>query len=115
MMSVTYRLKINTRQPLFAETLKRFSIHTVVVLLMFSGFSCSKDADPTTTSSGGTVTTITDTTTSTATPEGNTDTAANEDDLIANSTFSSVVTISLGTTVEITNPLSGNGVEVAVS
>ena len=45
-MSVTYRLKINTRQPLFAETLKRFSIHIVVMLLMVSGFSCSKDTDP---------------------------------------------------------------------
>jgi hypothetical protein len=114
-MSIAYRLKINTQQPSSDETLKRFSIHIVVVLLMFSGFSCSKDTDPITTSSGGTVTTITDTTTSTATHEGNTDTAANEDDLIANSTFSSIVTISFGSTVDITNPLAGNGVEVAVS
>ncbi|HEY8936614.1 MAG TPA: hypothetical protein VIM65_15405, partial [Cyclobacteriaceae bacterium] len=82
-MSMVYRLKVNARQPLLTEIQKRFSICIVAMLLMFGGLSCSKDSDPTnSTSSGGTVTTITDTTTSTTTNEGNTDTAANEDDLI---------------------------------
>ncbi|WP_221389974.1 carbohydrate-binding domain-containing protein [Dyadobacter sp. NIV53] len=78
--------------------------------------SCSKDDDDDIIAGGGTTTggtvTIDSTTTSSATPEGNTDTAADEDDLLANSTFSSVVTITFGTTVTITNPLSASGVTI---
>lgn len=48
-------------------------------------------------------------------PEGNTGTAADEDDLLANSAFSSVISIQFGTTVSITNPLSGKGVTVTES
>lgn len=49
------------------------------------------------------------------TPEGGTETAYNEDDLIENSTFSSVVNIQYGGEVAVTNPLENNGVSVTVN
>lgn len=88
------------------------------LLLIFSIISCSKGEEDITTGgsteTGGTVS-IDSTTTSNATAEGNTDVAYNEDDLIANSTFTSVVTINFGSAVEITNPLSAGGVTVTES
>jgi hypothetical protein len=51
-------------------------------------------------------------TVSKGTAEGNTGTAANEDDMLANSTFSSTVTIAFGNAVTITNPLAAGGVSI---
>jgi len=55
---------------------------------------------------------IDSTTVSKGTVEGNTGTAANEEDILANSSFSSTVTIAFGTAVTITNPLSAGGVSI---
>ncbi|CAG5002240.1 hypothetical protein DYBT9275_02847 [Dyadobacter sp. CECT 9275] len=77
--------------------------------------SCSKEKEDVTpgdesTSENSIV--IDSTTTSSAAAEGNTDTAANADDLLDSSTFSTVVTISFGSTVAISNPAAGAGVSV---
>ncbi|GAB2799718.1 hypothetical protein GCM10027275_52130 [Rhabdobacter roseus] len=89
---------------------------TLVVLLLFlmaTWMGCSpstlEDVDPATT---GTSVVIDSTTTSAATPEGNQGRAANEEDLLANSTFSTTVTITFGSTVSISNPLAGSGVAI---
>lgn len=75
--------------------------------------SCSKEDDVVTEQeASSTAVTIDSTIISSATPEGNTGNAENADDLLANSTFSSVVSINFGTTVSITNPLAGAGVTV---
>lgn len=55
---------------------------------------------------------IDSTTVSKGTIEGNTGTAANDDDILANSTFSTTVTIDFGNTVTINNPLAESGVTV---
>jgi hypothetical protein len=51
----------------------------------------------------------------TSVPEGSTATAANSEDLLVNSTFSSTVTIGMGATATISNPLAGNGVTITQS
>jgi hypothetical protein len=55
---------------------------------------------------------IDSTTVGKGTAEGNTGTAENEDDILANSIFSSTVTIAFGNTVTITNPLAASGVSI---
>ncbi|WP_420151052.1 carbohydrate-binding domain-containing protein [Spirosoma sp.] len=98
-------------------------LSAVCLLFIATFFSCSKTED--TVTPGGTTTPTTSTTTSTgnsltidststvsAKKEGNTGTAANEEDLLANSTFSSTVAINFGSTVSITNPLAGKGVTI---
>lgn len=93
-----------------------------LVLLAFLN-SCSKENDNITaggtttggTTTGGTTTssvTIDSTTTSSAKPEGSTAVATNAEDLLANSTFTSSVKISFGSTVSIDNPLSTGGVTI---
>lgn len=63
-------------------------------------------------STAGVAVAITSPTLSTATAEGNTGTAANADDLLANSTFTSTVLINFGSTISITNPLVASGVVI---
>ncbi|GAB4050469.1 hypothetical protein GCM10028810_45150 [Spirosoma litoris] len=78
--------------------------------------ACSKASDDIT--AGGTTgssITIDSVATNSTAPEGNTATAANTDDLLANSTFSSTVTIGFGSTVSISNPLSAKGVTITES
>ena len=58
---------------------------------------------------------IDSTTISKGTVEGNTGTAVNEDDILANSTFSTTVTIAFGNTITVNNPLAGSGVTVTES
>jgi hypothetical protein len=75
--------------------------------------ACSKDdvsVENEETNSG--VVTIDSIVTSSVRFEGNTGTAADEEDILANSVFSSAVMIEFGTTVNITNPLAGAGVTV---
>ncbi|MRS64880.1 carbohydrate-binding domain-containing protein [Larkinella terrae] len=92
------------------------------LLVLAALFSCSKETDDltpggTTTPGSSTTTTgsavsIDSTTTTTSKAEGNTGTAANAEDIVTNSTFSSTVTIAFGSTVSISNPLAGKGVTV---
>jgi len=103
---------------------KVFKLQTAIILLGISamlGSGCKKtDASVdtttsgTTTSAGGT-STILNSGITTGTAEGSTEIGANADDLLANSTFSSIVTINFGTTTTITNPLSANGVTITES
>lgn len=61
--------------------------------------ACSKDSEDVAPSTAGVAVTITSPPPSTATAEGNTGTAANADDLLANSTFTSTVLINFGSTI----------------
>lgn len=74
--------------------------------------ACSKnDDDPSGTDTGSGISIDSVSTVSTA-PEGNTGTAADDEDLLANSTFTSTVTITYGSSITVDNPLAGNGVTV---
>ena len=101
---------------------RAIAIMAVYVLIVASFIACSKTDDnvtpggsTSTTATSGNSITIDSTTTSSAAKEGNTDVAANADDLLANSTFSSTVTISFGSSTNISNPLSGKGVTITES
>lgn len=72
---------------------------------------CSKH-DVAATSTSSATSNIDSTTIVSGTAEGSTETGYNADDLLANSTFSSTVTITFGTTVTIDNPLSAGGVTI---
>ncbi|MES2828236.1 MAG: carbohydrate-binding domain-containing protein [Bacteroidota bacterium] len=95
-----------------------------LVLLLLALASCKKSSvtqNPTTTTTEttGTVTggtsTILSTITASGTAEGSLEVGANADDLIANSTFSSIVSVNFGTTTTITNPLASTGVTITQS
>lgn len=98
---------------------KQLTQSLLALLVMACCVSCSKDDSSVDTSGTGTnadgSVNIDSVSFASTAPEGNTDTAADEDDLLANSTFSSVVSIQFGSTVSITNPLSGKGVTVTES
>ncbi|MFT4030781.1 MAG: carbohydrate-binding domain-containing protein [Siphonobacter sp.] len=99
-----------------SSILKALRNNSILVLALSTLLACSKDSEDATSSSGSSsAVTIDSTTTTSASPEGNTDTASDEDDLIANSTFSSQVLITFGSSVSITNPLSASGVTVTES
>ncbi|GAB3880968.1 carbohydrate-binding domain-containing protein [Spirosoma agri] len=100
-------------------TRRGIGLPMLTLLIMTSMIACSKDAENIT--AGGTTSTtattgssvlIDSTTTYASTPEGSTVTAANADDLLANSTFSSTVTIGFGSTITITNPMAAKGVTI---
>lgn len=59
--------------------------------------------------------TIEDIATASVAKEGNTDSAYNADDLVENSSFTSTVSIVLGSIVTITNPLASSGVSITES
>ncbi|WP_165798446.1 carbohydrate-binding domain-containing protein [Chitinophaga costaii] len=89
-------------------------------LFLLTCFSTGCKKDNSTASTGGTTTasgtsSIISTTVVSGTAEGSTETGANADDEIANSTFSSVVSINLGSTTTINNPLASDGVTVTQS
>lgn len=118
-MKRSHPLKKGFSNPL---SVRAISLQAILLLVTASLISCSKENDNITaggtttggTSTGGTIS-IDSTTTSTATPEGNTAVAADSEDLLANSTFSSSVKISFGSTVSITNPLAAGGVTITES
>jgi hypothetical protein len=91
-----------------------------IVLFTMSIVGCKKSSVTTTditttgTVTGGT-STILSTTTTSGNAEGSLEVGANTEDLIANSTFSSVVAINFGSTITITNPLSAAGVTITQS
>jgi len=101
------------------STLRGVSLTAFNLILAVFLVSCSKGEDdvvtPGGTNTSGTSVVIDSTTVSSGTAEGNTGIAADEEDLIAKSTFSSVVTIAFGTAVTITNPLSAKGVTITES
>ena len=89
----------------------------VKILIIVVLASCSKEKEDEIIGEDGngetsTSLVIDSTTVSKGTVEGNTGTAANEEDILANSTFSTTVTIAFGNTVTITNPLTESGVMV---
>lgn len=95
---------------------------TIVLFIAFI-FSCSKndvtasdDGSGSGTGSSSSTVSIRDASIVSTAKEGNTDSAYNADDLIANSSFSSTVNLVLnGTGATITNPISGSGLSINVS
>lgn len=91
--------------------LKRLILPLSFTLCMLIAASCKKGS--TSTDGGDTGPTVTpslkvdSTTITTGTAEGSKETGANTDDQVEGSTFGSVVTIAFGTTVSITNAVSG--------
>ncbi|RYY20011.1 MAG: carbohydrate-binding domain-containing protein, partial [Sphingobacteriaceae bacterium] len=102
----------------FSRTI-RYAIVMAGITLSIS--ACKKSSLSSNTDSGTTTGTTTSTTAidssgiTTGTAEGSKETGYNADDLIANSTFSGVVTINFGSSVTIGNPLSTAGVTITES
>jgi len=97
-----------------------FVIMILSVMISASFTGCSKDESSITeTVTGGTsasgTSVVNSTTVTSGTAEGSKETGANADDLLENSTFSSVVVINFGAAVSITNPLASAGVTVTES
>ena len=100
---------------IFSFKLTNFVNARIIALLLTTFLvSCSKEDE--TVTPGGTnvdgMTSIDSISTVSAAIEGNTDLAADEEDILANSTFTSTVSIQFGTTITITNPLESAGVTV---
>ncbi|KAA6438551.1 carbohydrate-binding domain-containing protein [Dyadobacter flavalbus] len=90
------------------------NVRIIAFLLATFLISCSKE-DESVTPAGTNAddsASIDSVSTVSAAMEGNTDPAADEEDILANSTFSSIVSIQYGTAITITNPLAGAGVSV---
>ncbi len=86
------------------------------ILIFFSlslFISCQSDDEVLPESEEGGAITIETAGTESKQSEGNTGTAADAEDLVANSAFTGKVTIQFGTTVSISNPFAGKGVEVS--
>lgn len=108
----------NTPPLLFKNHLARFTCSALLLTAIL--VSCSKEEKTVTPDEdshpiSGTTFVIDSTTTSVAAAEGNTSTGANAEDLLANSVFSSTVTIAFGSTIIITNPLADKGVTITES
>lgn len=98
-------------------SIRRMGVGLTTLLLLAVLLGCSKEKEDEIIGDDGngeasSSIVIDSTTVSKGTAEGNTGTAANEDDILANSTFSSTVTIAFGNTVTITNPLAASGVSI---
>ena len=100
----------------FGETARQ-SIRLCSSLLVAASLllACATNEDTVTpggtTATGNAITIDSVSTVSTA-PEGSTATAANADDLLANSLFSTTVSIGLGSTLSVNNPLAGKGITI---
>ncbi|PZP46652.1 MAG: hypothetical protein DI598_11855 [Pseudopedobacter saltans] len=99
---------------------KNILFQSAIVLLVVLSTACSKsdvvsDSSTTTGSTSSSSSNSIDSAFTTGTAEGNTDSAYNADDLLANSTFSNTVTITFGSSVTVSNPLSGSGVTITTS
>lgn len=86
----------------------------IIACITFILVGCKKSSSSDSADTGATVTIDSSGITS-STAEGSTEVGFNADDLIENSTFSSVVTINFGSTITISNPLSASGVTVTES
>jgi len=99
--------------------MEKFIITIAMGFMLLSLTSCEKSDEVTDPTSTPTVTptsgtsTILSTTVSSGAVEGSTEIGANADDLIANSTFASVVSINFGTSITVTNPLASSGVTIS--
>jgi len=91
----------------------RSLVFSLLLAFVLSQYACKKTDDIT----GGTVANNSDISSvyTSGTPEGGTETAYNEDDLIENSAFTSVVNIQYGSEIVVANPLENNGVSVTVN
>ncbi|MDR6195289.1 carbohydrate-binding domain-containing protein [Siphonobacter sp. SORGH_AS_0500] len=85
----------------------------LISLLMLA--SCSKDNETVEDASKGASVSIDSVSTISTAIEGNTGKAESPDDLLANATFTSTVTITYGSTITVDNPLAGKGVTVTES
>ncbi|MFT4022228.1 MAG: carbohydrate-binding domain-containing protein [Flavihumibacter sp.] len=94
-----------------ANSLSPFALLAIAASLLTA---CSKDDAETTESSSADAVSITSAYSS-GTAVGSTETAYNEDDILANSAFTDTVLIQYGAATTVTNPLSGEGVSVTVS
>jgi hypothetical protein len=97
---------------------RAIGLNSLKILFLATIISCSKNGDDVTpgdASATGTTASIDSITTSKATAEGSQEIAANADDILANATFSSVVSIAFASTVTVTNPLASGGVTVTES
>ncbi|WP_276482818.1 carbohydrate-binding domain-containing protein [Paraflavitalea pollutisoli] len=77
--------------------------------------ACSDKAAADEATTGSTTATIDSTAITSGTAEGGTQTGYDAEDILANSTFGSIVTINFGSTVTISNPLSAAGVTIVQS
>ena len=115
-LNKTFKPFVGIRDQAGIFTFPGFALFAFNFLIVTFLFSCSKKSDDVVTPNGGSATgstiAIDSTTKSSATAEGNTYTAADEEDILANSTFSSTVRIVFGSTITITNPLAANGVTI---
>jgi hypothetical protein len=84
--------------------------YTLALTFLVAG--CSKNDVQADTSTLEDTVTIDSTGITSGTAEGSTETGYNADDLIANSSFSNIVSIDFGTSVVITNPLAAGGVTI---
>lgn len=100
----------------FDRACPKFLSYRFVLLIALTCLLTNCKKDKNTNSTGNTTVsgtaTITTTAVASGTAEGSTETGANSDDLISNSTFSSTVVINFGTSVAITNPLAAAGVSI---
>lgn len=94
---------------------KHFTFSVLFIISLWFTFSCSDDDDPDSDNGGDSASVTIDSTFTSGTAEGSTETGADEDDLLENSTFSSIVSIEFGSNITITNPLSEAGVAIAQS
>ncbi|WP_036603978.1 carbohydrate-binding domain-containing protein, partial [Olivibacter sitiensis] len=100
---------LNNNKHLFFSLL--LAIHVLTIA------SCSKEDSNTTdydAIEGGTVA-IDESAYTSGTAEGTTETGYDEEDILANSTFSKTVAIAFGSAVTVTNPYAGSGVTVTYS
>lgn len=99
----------------------RNSLNLIPLIMLIAGMACAlagckKDSATSETTAAASVTASVDSTTIVSgTAEGSTVTGTNADDLIENSTFTSIVAIAMGTTATITNPLAASGVTITQS
>ncbi len=95
----------------------KHKLFILICLGIFALSGCSKkssDSSEEDTAAGGT-TVIDSTTITKGTAEGSSETGANADDLVENSTFSGNVEIAFGASPNITNPLAAKGVTVTAN
>jgi len=117
---MNFHSKLKNTFPVFSlsygyPTIEKVGLGFIKILVIAFLVSCSKEKEDAILGEDGDTATslvIDSTTVSKGTVEGNTGTAANEDDILANSTFSSTVSIAFGSTIVITNPLEASGVTV---
>ncbi|ODS80267.1 MAG: hypothetical protein ABS46_14805 [Cytophagaceae bacterium SCN 52-12] len=96
----------------FKKLIVTAPVKTLLFFMLSLFLSCQSDDEILPEAEEGGTITIETAGTESKQVEGNTGTAANAEDLVENSTFSGKVTIRFGTTVSISNPFEGKGVEV---